>query len=117
RELTVGRGHDPRDFVLYAYGGAGPMHCAGFGAELGVEAIVVPATSMAHSAYGALSADIHHTAERSTVFRSFPGNPAPWEEFDLDEFRSIFNQLEQDAYAKLAGDAVPREEAVVTRAA
>ncbi len=60
RELTVGRGHDPRDFVLYAYGGAGPMHCAGFGAELGAPSIVVPATSMAHSAYGALSADIHH---------------------------------------------------------
>jgi len=26
REITIGRGHDPRDFVLYAYGGAGPMH-------------------------------------------------------------------------------------------
>ena len=31
REVTIGRGHDPRDFVLFAYGGAGPVHCAGYG--------------------------------------------------------------------------------------
>lgn len=116
RELTVGRGHDPRDFMLYAYGGAGPMHCAGFGAELGVRAIVIPATSMAHSAYGALSADIHHTVERSKVVRSFPGNPEPWQEFDVDDFRSIFDELERDALDQLVKDNVPREEAVLTRA-
>ena len=33
REVTIGRGYDPRDFVIFAYGGAGPAHCAGFGAE------------------------------------------------------------------------------------
>ncbi len=69
RELTIGRGHDPRDFVLYAYGGAGPMHCAGYGAELGVAKIVVPTTSMAQSAYGALASDIQHSAERSFLLR------------------------------------------------
>lgn len=116
RELTVGRGHDPRDFVLYAYGGAGPMHCAGFGAELGVKAILVPATSMAHSAYGALAADIHHTAERSKTFRSRPGSEAPWEEFDAGEFREIFAALEEEAFDRLARDDVRREGALVTRA-
>ena len=39
REVTIGRGHDPRDFVLIAYGGAGPVHCAGYGSELGVPRI------------------------------------------------------------------------------
>lgn len=116
RELTVGRGHDPRDFVLYAYGGAGPMHCAGFGAELGVNSILVPATSMAHSAYGALSADIHHNAERSEVFRSTPGSIAPWEEFDVAEIHSIFEDLEKDALAKLKGDNVAPADMMVTRA-
>ena len=61
REVTIGRGHDPRDFVLFAYGGAGPVHCAGYGAELGVRKIVVPVTSMAHSAYGALAADVQYS--------------------------------------------------------
>jgi N-methylhydantoinase A len=63
REITIGRGHDPRDFVLYAYGGAGPMHCATFGSELGVPAIVIPATAMVHCAYGALSSDVLFSAQ------------------------------------------------------
>ena len=116
RELTVGRGHDPRDFVLYAYGGAGPMHCAGFGSELGVKAILIPATSMAHSAYGALSADIHHTAERSIVMRSFPGNSAPWEEFSLEKIQTVFNDLEREALERLAKDDVAAKDAHITRA-
>ena len=73
REVTIGRGHDPRDFVLFAYGGAGPVHCAGYGAELGVRKIVVPVTSMAHSAYGALAADVQHSAERSLLMRGGGG--------------------------------------------
>ena len=48
---------------LYAYGGAGPMHCASFGAELGVESIVIPATAMVHCAYGALSSDVIFSAQ------------------------------------------------------
>jgi N-methylhydantoinase A len=115
RELTVGRGHDPRDFVLYAYGGAGPMHCAGFGAELGVASIVVPATSMAHSAYGALSADIHHGAERSESLRSSRASTAPWEEFDRSHVEAIFKELEAEVLAKLAGDDVAEADIVVVR--
>jgi N-methylhydantoinase A len=76
REVTIGRGHDPRDFVLFAYGGAGPVHCAGFGAELGVSRIVVPFTSMAHSAYGALVSDINHSQERSLLMHG-GGGPRP----------------------------------------
>ena len=116
RELTVGRGHDPRDFVLYAYGGAGPMHCAGFGAELGVGAILVPATSMAHSAYGALSADIHHSAERSEVLKSSPGSETPWDEFDIGTVREIFDGLQGEALAKLEADNVAEPDREITRA-
>jgi N-methylhydantoinase A len=116
RELTVGRGHDPRDFVLYAYGGAGPMHCAGFGAELGVQAILVPATSMAHSAYGALSADIHHTVERSKSFRSKPGSETPWDEFPGDEIVRIFDGLDREALQTLKNDNVADDDMQLTRA-
>src|SRR5262249_40295559 len=73
REVTIGRGHDPRDFVLIAYGGAGPVHCAGYGSELGVPEIVVPVTSMAHSAYGALAADVQFSADRSLLMRGGGG--------------------------------------------
>ncbi len=115
RELTVGRGHDPRDFDLYAYGGAGPMHCAGFGAELGVKSIVVPATSMAHSAYGALSADIHHGAERSEAIRSARASETPWEEFDRGHIAGIFKELEHEVLQKLKGDNVRDEDIVINR--
>lgn len=115
RELTVGHGHDPRDFVIYAYGGAGPMHCAGFGADLGVGTILVPATSMAHSAYGALAADIHHNAERSVSFRSAPGNPDPAADFDAAELSAVFAELEVSAREQLARDGVAEGDMLVER--
>lgn len=67
REITIGRGHDPRDFVIYAYGGAGPAHCASFARELGIREIFIPATSMVHSAYGALASDVLYAEERSLM--------------------------------------------------
>jgi len=91
------------------------MHCAGFGAELGVASIVVPATSMAHSAYGALSADIHHGAERSESLRSSRASTAPWEEFDRSHVEAIFKELEAEVLAKLAGDDVAEADIVVVR--
>ncbi|GAB3633865.1 hydantoinase/oxoprolinase family protein [Microbacterium shaanxiense] len=115
RELTVGHGHDPRDFVIYAYGGAGPMHCAGFGADLGVGTILVPATSMAHSAYGALAADIRHSAERSVSFRSAPGSPHPSADFDTALLRGVFEELEENARAQLMQDGVRPEDIVIER--
>lgn len=115
RELTVGHGHDPRDFVIYAYGGAGPMHCAGFGADLGVGTILVPATSMAHSAYGALAADIHHNAERSVSFRSAPGNPEAASDFDAAQIEAVFADLESNARVQLERDGVAPEDMVLER--
>lgn len=67
RKVVVDSGNDPRDFVLYAFGGAGPMHCASYSAELGVREVVVPigSTSAVFSAYGLAASDIVLTAERS----------------------------------------------------
>lgn len=115
RELTVGQGHDPRDFVIYAYGGAGPMHCAGYGAELGVGTILVPATSMAHSAYGALAADIHHNAERSVLFRSAPGSSDPSSSFDAAQLRGVFAELERTAREQLRRDDVADGDVIIER--
>jgi N-methylhydantoinase A len=115
RELTIGRGHDPRDFVLYAYGGAGPMHCAGYGSELGVGRIVVPATSMVQSAYGALASDIHHSAERSHIMRG-GGGPQPLSAgLDPAVMQEQFDQLEARVREALEGYGVAGQEATITR--
>lgn len=117
RELTVGRGRDPRDFVLYAYGGAGPMHCAGYGAELGVRQIVVPATSMAQSAYGAMASDVHISAERSPMLRG-AGFPAePWEGIDPAEVQRTFDELEQECLGGLERSGIEHTTPEIARSA
>jgi N-methylhydantoinase A len=67
RKETIGRGYDPRDFVLYAYGGAGPLHATLYGRELGAQAIVVPFGGLApvFSAFGIATADMVHVEEYS----------------------------------------------------
>jgi N-methylhydantoinase A len=96
REVTIGRGHDPRDFVIFAYGGAGPVHCAGYGAELGVRKMVVPVTSMAHSAYGALAADVQSGAEQSLLMRGGGGLAPLWKGLDPEAIEDAFQRLETD---------------------
>jgi N-methylhydantoinase A len=50
--VSVERGHDPREFVLVAYGGAGPLHACALAEELGIEAVLVPAAAGVLSALG-----------------------------------------------------------------
>src|SRR6202035_247068 len=77
RKVVVEAGHDPREFVLYAFGGAGPAHCAGYAAELGVVQVVVPLgqVASAFSAYGLAASDIALAAELSDP-SPFPMDPA-----------------------------------------
>jgi N-methylhydantoinase A len=67
RKVVVEAGHDPREFVLYAFGGAGPAHCAAYAAELGVGKVVVPLgqVASAFSAYGLAASNIALAAELS----------------------------------------------------
>jgi N-methylhydantoinase A len=115
REVTIGRGHDPRDFVLLAYGGAGPAHCIGYGAELGVPRILIPATSMAHSAYGALASDIQQSAERSLVLRAGGGDRDPWDGLDLAAINAAFAELQQRCLAAMEQSGFDRAQSEFTR--
>lgn len=58
RKATVEKGHDPRNFVLFAFGGAAPVHASRYAAELGVRQVVVPLTASVHSATGLISSDV-----------------------------------------------------------
>ncbi len=115
REVTIGRGYDPRDFVLFAYGGAGPVHSPSFGADLGVPKIVVPATSMAHSAYGALASDIHESAERSLLMRGGGGTRDPWEGVDPAAVAALFNDLEALCRERIAAAGIDPDKAEIVR--
>ncbi|MDE2228629.1 MAG: hydantoinase/oxoprolinase family protein [Alphaproteobacteria bacterium] len=69
RRMTIERGYDPRDFTLFANGGAGPSHAWVLSAELGLDGFVVPAAATAESAYGTGNADLGFTADRPAYVR------------------------------------------------
>jgi N-methylhydantoinase A len=58
RRATVERGYDPRNFVLFAFGGAGPVHASRYAAELGIRQVVIPLTASVHGATGLISSDV-----------------------------------------------------------
>jgi len=61
RRQVVRTGYLPEEFVIYAFGGAGPVHASGFAAELGIKKIYIFATSPVFSAFGAAAADVIRT--------------------------------------------------------
>ncbi|MBB5153646.1 hydantoinase/oxoprolinase family protein [Saccharopolyspora phatthalungensis] len=95
RKTVVEAGHDPREFVLYAFGGAGPANCAAYATEVGVDQVVVPLgqVASAFSAYGLASSDIVLAAELSDPLQ------AP---FDPARAEKNFLQLEQQVRDGLA---------------
>jgi len=67
REISIQRGHDPRDFTLIAFGGAGPMHALALAQEIGIPRVLVPRHPGNFSALGLLASDIKHDDVRTRV--------------------------------------------------
>lgn len=61
RKQVVRAGHSPEEYVIYAFGGAGPVHAEAYAAELGIDRIYVFPTSAVFSAFGIVTADVIHT--------------------------------------------------------
>ncbi len=87
KELSLAltrNGHDPRDFSLVAYGGAGPMHAAAIATELSIGQVIVPPFPGINSAVGLLTTDRRRLFERSAIDRlteaDMEANFAPLEE-------------------------------------
>ena len=94
RKIVVEAGQDPRDFAVYAFGGAGPAHCVEYSRELGVGEVIVPLgpVASAFSAYGLCASDVSVTSELSdpSVF------PCP-----VARVRENFVALEEQVRQKL----------------
>jgi N-methylhydantoinase A len=113
RQRTIEQGLDPRDFVLYVFGGAGPVHAFGFAEELGVSEVVIPLGNGAAtlSAYGIAATDIVRTFERQCSLR------VP---FTAHELASVVSAVECAAAAAMRAsgfdpDAVAFERVAVMR--
>jgi N-methylhydantoinase A len=101
RKMTVEKGFDPRDFVLYAFGGAGPAHAGVFARELGVQKVVVPQKRIASTwcAFGAAAADILHVYEQVDIQTS---------PFDHGRVNSVLDALAKKANAQMDRDRIDR---------
>jgi N-methylhydantoinase A len=99
RKVTVEKGYDPRDFVLFAFGGAGPAHAGVFARELGVRKVIVPQRKAASTwcAFGAAAADVLHIFEHSEIMAS----PVP-----AERINKVLDALEKKARATMAAEGI-----------
>jgi N-methylhydantoinase A len=98
RSVTLERGYDPRNFVIFAYGGAGAAHAAEYAADLGVTEVVVPLSAPTHSALGLALTDVLHSRSLSDPAR-IP--------MDVVRFNKNFQRLEAQISADLEKDRIP----------
>ena len=106
RRETIGRGYDPREFALFAFGGAGPLHVCAYGRDVGARAIVVPANASVFSAFGIAGADVVAIAQASDPMI------AP---FDARRLNALYEQLAAAALADLEADGVAAADATLVR--
>jgi len=108
RQMTLQRGLDPREFVIFAYGGAGPTHACEYARELGIRRVVVPlgTISSAWSAFGTLCAEILHVYEKSDLLS---------QPFDLEHINRVFSELESRGQKQLQEDGVAADRMVFQR--
>jgi N-methylhydantoinase A len=97
RRVTIEQGYHPGDFVIYAYGGGGPLHVGSYGRDIGVSLALVSPFAPAFSAFGIAGCDIRRQYTRSHPM-PFPAPAAT--------MNAIFGELEEEARRDAAGDLV-----------
>ncbi len=109
RAVSTERGRDPREYVLFAFGGNGPLFAAGMARALEMRTIVVPPAPGLFSAFGLLYADTEHH-----YVRTFRG---PTRRLDLAALGQAWAALEAEARAALARDGFGPEAVALRRRA
>jgi len=105
---TVQKGLDPRDFVLVAFGGAGPLHGAEVARALGIPEVVIPAYPGITSAVGLITTDLKYDAVRTEFQVS--------DRADLDRLNADFAAMQEELARQLAADRVQPGDAAFHRA-
>ncbi|WP_010277917.1 hydantoinase/oxoprolinase family protein [Paenibacillus senegalensis] len=102
RVISIEKGHDPRNFTLAAFGGAGPMHAADIGKELGCRTIIIPPNPGITCAMGMLMADVRHDFVQTAL--------ADVSELDLAECNRIIGQLAEEGTQTLTQEGFAPDE-------
>ena len=107
RVVSVQRGYDPREFILTAFGGAGPLHAVELARELGMPQVLVPRYPGVNSAFGMLAADVRHDYVQTRL--------ALLDEISPEEIEKIFAGMVLAGLADLQSEGFDREDCVVQR--
>jgi len=94
------KGHDPRDFVLFACGGAGATHACGFAPYLQVDKVIVSNCSPVFGAFGASTVNIQQVWEKSRTLKIFQWATQSYSE-DIDNFNGVVDELKDLALRDL----------------
>jgi N-methylhydantoinase A len=101
REVSVKRGHDPREFPLVVAGGAGPVHAAMISLELEIPVMIIPKESSIFCAAGMLMSDLKHNFVRTYSTRI--------NQIDMKKLRSLFDEMEKEASELLQSEHIPED--------
>ena len=102
RMVSVSLGEDPRDFSLFAFGGAGPMHATALARELGIPEVLVPARPGITNALGCVVADMKHDFVRTVN--------SPLNNVDMDEIIGILKAQSKEGTELIQREPVSVEE-------
>ena len=106
RSVSTERGRDPREFALMAFGGAGPVHAAGLGRELGIARLFVPPMPGLFSAFGLLFSGVEHHSVRSCLFSG--------EELRAPSIQRIRDELSAELLERFAGEGFAADEVTLS---
>ena len=98
RAVSTERGRDPREFVLMAFGGSGPIHAAGLAKELLIRQVIVPPLPGLFSTLGLLFSGIEHHDVRSCLLSGETLNAGALEEIKAEMQRNMLAQFEVEGY-------------------
>ena len=101
RVITVEKGHNPSDFTLVAYGGAGPLHAVHLAQEMGIRTVLIPPAPGALCALGLLTADIKKSYVRTAI--------ASYDEMTPEQINAVMSSLRDEGSAWLDSEKVPSE--------
>tara|TARA_R110000787_G_scaffold137458_8_gene250322 strand:- start:4117 stop:6171 length:2055 start_codon:yes stop_codon:yes gene_type:complete len=101
RMVSLSRGRDPRDFALFAFGGAGPMHAAALARELSIPRVFLPARPGITNALGCIAADLRHDFVNTLNM--------PLSALDIEAARELVRSQVASGKAAIERDNVPVE--------
>jgi N-methylhydantoinase A len=109
RIVSIERGHDPQEFSLIAFGGAGPVHAAALAEELQIPEVIVPPAPGAFSALGLVASDLKRDYSRTLYADLANADPA--------RVADVMAGMEREAHDMLRAARVPDERQVLLRQA